>query len=64
MNESTAIVLFPHAGGHTQVQKYLTNNMMLDKAQIKSIMSLQTRWLYIYKNSPRYIIHEHGAIFI
>lgn len=64
INEATAVVLFPHSGASDQVKLFLKNRMSLTNEQIKSIMTLPTRWLYIYKNSPRYIIHEHGAIFI
>lgn len=64
INEATGVVLFPYSGAADQVKNFLKNRMSLENQTIKSIMSLPTRWLYIFKNSPRYIIHEHGAILI
>jgi len=36
--------------------------MGFDKSQIKYISQLPTRWIYIWKEYPKYIIHEKGVI--
>lgn len=65
LTEATAVVFFPKSGAPDQIRNYLKNKMGIeDKNKIDDIMHLPTRWIYIFKDSPRYILYEHGAILI
>jgi hypothetical protein len=64
INESTGVVFFPKKGAQEQIIAFLKNRLNLSKAQIVDVMNLGKRWIYIYKDCPRFILHEHGGLLI
>ena len=62
INEAQAVVVFPKGGSFGQIRGFLDRYMGFDKELIEVIRTLPTRWLYIHKEYPQYIIHEKGAI--
>ena len=62
INEANAVVVFPKGGSFGQIRGFLDRYMGFDKELIESIRQMPTRWLYIHKEYPQYIIHEKGAI--
>ena len=62
INEAQAVVVFPKGGSFGQIRGFLDRYMGFDKELIEIIRTLPTRWLYIHKEYPQYIIHEKGAI--
>jgi len=62
INEAQAVVVFPKGGSFGQIKGFLDRYMGFDKELIEIIRTLPTRWLYIHKEYPQYIIHEKGAI--
>ena len=62
INEAQAVVVFPKGGSFGQIRGFLDRYMGFDKELIESIRQMPTRWLYIHKEYPQYIIHEKGAI--
>jgi len=64
INEATGFVFFPAKGAKDQIKAFLKNRLNLSKEQIPEAMNLTKRWIYIYKDWPRYIIYEHGGLII
>tara|TARA_R110000737_G_scaffold14708_1_gene30802 strand:- start:1537 stop:2469 length:933 start_codon:yes stop_codon:yes gene_type:complete len=62
INEAQAIVVFPKGGSFGQIKGFLDRYMGFDKELIEAIRQMPTRWIYIHKEYPQYIIHEKGAI--
>ena len=62
INEAQAVVVFPKGGSFGQIRGFLDRYMGFDKELIETIRQLPTRWLYIHKEYPQYIIHQKGAI--
>lgn len=62
INEAQAIVVFPKGGSFGQIKGFLDRYMGFERTFIDSLRLLPTRWLYIHKEYPQYIIHEKGAI--
>jgi hypothetical protein len=62
INEAQAIVVFPKGGSFGQIKGFLDRYMGFDKELIETIRLMPTRWIYIHKEYPQYIIHEKGAI--
>ena len=62
INEAQAIVVFPKGGSFGQIRGFLDRYMGFDKELIETIRLMPTRWIYIHKEYPQYIIHEKGAI--
>ena len=62
INEANAIVLFPRGSSFSAISNFLDRYMGFNKSQIKYISQLPTRWIYIWKEYPKYIIHEKGVI--
>lgn len=64
INEANAVVLFPKGAGSYSVKQFLEKNIGLSKYQIKTIEELPTRWIYIWKEYPRYIVYQKGIMII
>jgi hypothetical protein len=62
INEAQAIVVFPKGGSFGQIKGFLDRYMGFERTFIDGLRLLPTRWLYIHKEYPQYIIHEKGAI--
>lgn len=61
LNESHGICLFPGSGGHHQMKYCLKNYFGLSPGEIKKILKLRSRWVYITKTYPRYVLYESGC---
>lgn len=64
INEAMWVVLFPKASSIYHVHSFLEKYMGLKTQMIRYLYSLPTRWLYISKFYPRYIVHQHGVILL
>tara|TARA_R110000823_G_scaffold247206_1_gene371027 strand:- start:1366 stop:1869 length:504 start_codon:yes stop_codon:yes gene_type:complete len=62
INEAQAVVVFPKGGSYGQIRGFLDRYMGFDRSLIEELRLLPTRWIYIHKEYPQYIIHEKGAI--
>tara|TARA_R110002096_G_scaffold376374_1_gene570068 strand:- start:77 stop:910 length:834 start_codon:yes stop_codon:yes gene_type:complete len=62
LNEATAIIIFPKATGNYQLRSFLERYMGFDKEQIEHIKTLPSRWLYLSKEYPLYMIYEKGIV--
>ena len=62
INEANAVVVFPKGGSFGQIRGFLDRYMGFDRSLIDELRLLPTRWIYIHKEYPQYIIHEKGAI--
>lgn len=60
INESKYIVCFPNSGNFHQIQVILQKYSGLSLEQIRKIKDLKTRWVYVYKSYPQYVVYEHG----
>mgnify|MGYP003624497689 FL=1 len=61
INEANAIVLFPKGSSFYAVSNFLERYMGFSKAQIRMVENLKTRWIWFWKEYPKYAIYEHGA---
>lgn len=61
MNEAHTLTVFPSSGSTYQITYCLKNYFGLDKNQIKTILSLPSRWVTIYKGYPQCCVSEKGA---
>lgn len=64
INEASAVILFPKGAGQYSVKQFLEKNIGMSIYQIKKVLDLPTRWLYIWKSYPRYIIYQKGVLLI
>ena len=64
INEANAVVLFPKGAGQYSVKQFLEKNIGLSSGQIKQILNLPTRWLFIWKSYPRYIVYQKGVLIV
>lgn len=60
LNELTGITIFPEATSYHELRYCLTNHFGLEKKDLRKILKLRSRWVYLNK-FPRYIVHEHGV---
>jgi len=61
INEANAIVLFPKGSSFYSVSTFLERYMGFTREQIKYVESLPTRWIWFWKEYPKYAIHEKGV---
>ena len=66
LNEFHAIVLFPSSGGRSQMDYILSRQFGLTKKNITRLFDLVkgSRWIFIYKHYPQYVIYNHGVFFL
>lgn len=61
INEANAIVLFPRGSSFYAVSNFLERYLGFTKEQIRYVERLPTRWIYFWKEYPKFAIHEKGA---
>ncbi len=61
--ESNSIVLFPHGGDDYRLKRVLKEYLSIPQRKIDDILKLKSRWVFINKSYPRYLIHETGCYF-
>ena len=61
INEANAIVLFPKGSSFYAVSNFLERYMGFSRKQIKQVENLQTRWLWLWKEYPKYAVYERGV---
>ena len=61
INEANAIVLFPRGSSFYAVSNFLERYLGFTKEQIRYVERLPTRWIFFWKEYPKYAIHEKGA---
>ena len=62
INEANAIVLFPRGASFYQLKNFLDKYLGFDSNQINEIKNLPSRWVYIWKEYPKYLVHEKGVM--
>ena len=60
LNEATGVVIFPKGGGTYFQKRFLTTYAGLAPIEIKKILDLPSRWVYIKKTYPMLVIYEKG----
>lgn len=60
ITESTGFVLFPQGSPRHQCEVVLTNQYGLKQSQIDRIFTLPSRWVYISKKVPKFVVYERG----
>lgn len=64
LSEATAAVLFPRSGSKYHTRRYLREYCGLETPIIRKIMDLPSRWVYIARTYPNYVVHERGAFLL
>lgn len=62
LNEATGVVFFPKAGSQYHITRFLKVYCGFSSDQIKKILSLNSRWIFVNKSYPNYVLYQHGAI--
>jgi energy-coupling factor transporter ATP-binding protein EcfA2 len=63
-NESTGIFLFPDGGNRSTVNYILEHYMGMNTKEIKKLCGLGSRWIYINKTYPNYVIYDLGVLLL
>lgn len=61
INEANAVVLFPKGSSFYAVANFLERYMGFSKHQIRMVEKIPTRWIWFWKEYPKYAITERGA---
>lgn len=58
LNESTAFVLYPRGGNKHVMHTMLKTYAGLSNEQIEQILKIDSRWVYVNKSYPLYVVSE------
>jgi len=61
INESHSVVLFPKASSVYHVSSFLEKYVGMTSLEVKRVYNLPTRWIFVHKQYPRYLVWEHGV---
>lgn len=64
LNSCNKIIIFPRGTSPYHTGRLLKEYVGLDKASIKYILKLPSRWILIDKTFPSYCLHEHGCVLL
>ena len=56
----TALVIFPQSGSVYHIKRALKEYLGFSAKQVEKVLHLPSRWVYISRCAPQYIIYEHG----
>ena len=62
INEAQAVVLFPRGSSFQQVKGFLDRYLGFSNYDIEILKNLPTRWIFIWKEYPKYLIYEKGVM--
>jgi len=57
----TGVVIFPKGCSLYQTEKLLKEHIGLSHNEISEILKINSRWIYLSRSVPQYIIHENGV---
>ena len=60
LKDATTIILFPRTTGEHHLQYFLKDYIGLSKPQIADFKSIDSRWVAVFKNHPRYFMWDSG----
>lgn len=60
LNEMTDLVIFPKSGAVKQIRYTLDNYFGFTKKEIEKILNTSSRWVWLHKCAPQYILEEHS----
>ena len=58
LDEATGIVVFPNSQGKATIIKYAERYLNMKKKDINKMLNTNSRWLYIAKSTPPYLIYD------
>ena len=58
LNEATGVILFPRSGSKYHIRRYLKDYCGLEQKQIAHIMNLSSRYFFISRTFPNFVISE------
>jgi hypothetical protein len=64
LNEATGVVLFPRSGSKYHIRRYLKEYCGLEEKQINRIMNLNSRYFYISRTYPNYVVSEREVFLL
>ncbi len=64
LNEMQYLTVFPKSGSAYQIKYVLKQYFGLSKQQIDRIMSLDSRWIFLSKSYPLYVVYEYGVFIL
>lgn len=64
VNESQGVCLFPRGSSMAAVAKFLETYIGMSREKIREIGELPTRWIFIWKEYPRFLVHQHGVMLL
>lgn len=63
-NEAHNITIFPQSGNPYAINYALKNYLGFDSKTISKILKLPSRWVFISKTYPVYVLYENGAYIV
>lgn len=64
LSEATGVILFPQSGSKFHIRRYLKEYCGFELDTVKRVMNLPSRWAYIQRTHPSYVVHEKGAFLV
>lgn len=64
MNEAHSVTLFPKSGSQYHMKYYLKQYFGLSTAQIRKLLSMESRWITLFKLYPQIVLTQHEGIFV
>jgi hypothetical protein len=61
INESGFVVIFPQGGNFHQIKTILQTYAGFETKQVQEIKNLKSRWVYVHKSFPPYVVHDKGV---
>ena len=56
LNEATGIIIYPQSSGDSALKYLLQSYVGLTKQQIQEIKKAKSRWVFVHKHAPRYMM--------
>jgi hypothetical protein len=56
LSEATGIIIYPQSSGDDALKYLLQRKCGLSKEQIQKVKKAKSRWVYINKHAPRYML--------
>jgi hypothetical protein len=64
LNEATGIIIYPASSGDNALKYLMKNYVGLTMPQINEMKKAKSRWVFIHKHAPRYMLTKDELKFL
>ena len=64
LNETTGMIIYPASSGDNALKYLMKNYVGLTTQQVQQLKKAKSRWVFVHKHAPRYMLTRDELVFL